>query len=192
MQGLKGERGEEGPIGLPVSVTWPLSYILLEKSWNWSQKHIIHVCSVQQRAYADSVALPAFARQPCSNRSISPISRAHSSKPDWRTAYRYIDPVPHTAGYSATSSRHEVWTFLRYTLGEVTSRNLWSRYDRHFVGIPYGIHVELRGEELSFYSIKTRSVWFKKVSICPSTYQQSVFRRYHMLTVLNGLPTRWR
>jgi len=22
MKGLKGERGEEGPIGLPVSVTW--------------------------------------------------------------------------------------------------------------------------------------------------------------------------
>jgi len=32
MQGLKGERGEEGPIGLPVSVTLPRSYSLLEKS----------------------------------------------------------------------------------------------------------------------------------------------------------------
>jgi len=57
MQGLTGERGEEGPIGLPVSVTWPRSYSLLEKSWHWSQKHIIRgaradlgeVCSVQQR-----------------------------------------------------------------------------------------------------------------------------------------------
>jgi len=26
-------------------------------------------------------------------------------------------------------------TDLQYTLGEVTSQSLWSRYDRHFVGI---------------------------------------------------------
>jgi len=32
--------------------------------------------------YADNVALPAFARRCCSNRSISPACRAHSSKPD--------------------------------------------------------------------------------------------------------------
>jgi len=31
--------------------------------------------------YADNVALPAFARRCCSNRSISPARRAHSSKP---------------------------------------------------------------------------------------------------------------
>ena len=47
-------------------------------------------------------------RRPCSNRSISPTCRAHSSKPaalccsirrmrptDGRTPYRYIDPAPH-------------------------------------------------------------------------------------------------
>jgi len=31
--------------------------------------------------YADNVALPAFARRCCGNRSISPACRAHSSKP---------------------------------------------------------------------------------------------------------------
>ena len=30
MKGLQGERGEEGPIGLPVSVTW-LLFILTAK-----------------------------------------------------------------------------------------------------------------------------------------------------------------
>ena len=28
-------------------------------------------------------------------------------------------------------------TLARYTQGEVTSQNLWSRYDRHFVGITW-------------------------------------------------------
>ena len=66
--------------------------------------------------YADNVALPAFARRGCSNRSASPARRAHSSKPAaaalplWthagtntrtgrgtdrrlRTPYRFIDPA---------------------------------------------------------------------------------------------------
>ena len=30
-------------------------------------------------------------------------------------------------------------TFVPYTSGEVTSQNLWPRYDRHFVGITYGV-----------------------------------------------------
>ena len=38
---------------------------------------------VRLRTYADNVALPAFARRRCcSNRSISPARRAHSSKPE--------------------------------------------------------------------------------------------------------------
>jgi len=69
------------------------------------------VC-VQLPTYADNVALPAFARRArrcCSNRSISPARRAHSSEPaaaglllwahagtDGRTPYSFTDPVPHT------------------------------------------------------------------------------------------------
>jgi len=30
--------------------------------------------------------------------------------------------------------------FPRYTWGEVTSQNLWPRYDRHFVGRPITWH----------------------------------------------------
>jgi len=66
--------------------------------------------------YADNVALPAIARRCCSNRSISPARRAHSSKlvaaacggrigqtdrqtdrrTDGRTPDSCIDPAPHT------------------------------------------------------------------------------------------------
>jgi len=37
---------------------------------------------VQLSTYTDSVALPVFARCYCSSQSISPASRAHSSKPE--------------------------------------------------------------------------------------------------------------
>jgi len=40
--------------------------------------------------YADNVALPAFARRCCSNRSISPAGRAHSSKPAAACRHRTI------------------------------------------------------------------------------------------------------
>ena len=43
----------------------------------------------------------------------------------------------------------------RYTYGEVTSQNLWPRYDRHFVDITC---VELSGEDLSCYLNNIRSV----------------------------------
>jgi len=48
-------------------------------------------------SYANDVALPAFARRRCSNRSTS-ARRAHSSKPaaDGRTPYRLTDPGLHT------------------------------------------------------------------------------------------------
>jgi len=39
-----------------------------------------------------------------------------------------------------------------YTQGEMTSRHLWSRYDRHFVGITWYMCVELIGEDLPCYS----------------------------------------
>jgi len=50
--------------------------------------------------------------------------------------------------------------------------------------------VELRGEDLSSYSNKTQSVWFKKVS--PFTYQQSVLKQHQTQTAFNVLPTTWR
>jgi len=49
----------------------------------------------------------------------------------------------------------------QYAQDEVTSHNLWLRYDRHFVaqhGVMCGV---LRGEDLVCYSNKTESVCFK-------------------------------
>ena len=46
-------------------------------------------------------------------------------------------------------------TICIYTLGGVTSHNLWSRYDRHFVSIYVTM---LRGEDLSCYTNKTQSI----------------------------------
>jgi len=42
-----------------------------------------------------------------------------------------------------------------YTYGESTSQNLWSRYDRHFVGIAWHSVNELMTEDLPSYSNKT-------------------------------------
>ena len=42
-----------------------------------------------------------------------------------------------------------------YIGGEVTSLSLWSRYDRHFVGITF---VEVKGEDLSCHSNETEAV----------------------------------
>ena len=50
-----------------------------------------------------------------------------------------------------------------YTEGEVTSSSLWSRYDRHFVGITR-YSVGLNGEYLSCYSNKAESGSLRK---CP-------------------------
>jgi len=50
-----------------------------------------------------------------------------------------------------------------YTEGEVTSPSLWSRYDRHFVGITR-YSVGLNGEYLSRYSNKAESGSLRK---CP-------------------------
>jgi len=53
----------------------------------------------------------------------------------------------------------------RPTQGEVTSQNLWLRYDRHFVGTTRTTWcVELNGEDLSCCSNKTESVSLRK---CP-------------------------
>jgi len=48
---------------------------------------------------------------------------------------------------------------LRYTLGEVTSENLRSRYGLHFVGIT---RVELNGEDLSCCLNKIESASLRK------------------------------
>jgi len=52
---------------------------------------------------------------------------------------------------------HVPYTVFDYTQGEVTSQNLWPRYDRHFVGITWQC-VELRGEDLSCYLNNIQSV----------------------------------
>ena len=49
-----------------------------------------------------------------------------------------------------------------YTEGEVTSQSLWSRYDRHFVGITRH-DAELNGEDLSRV-IRVKLNPFKKIS----------------------------
>ena len=63
------------------------------------------------------------------------------------------------------------------TQGEVTSQSLWSRYDRHFVGITrYNASVKWRRFIVLF---KWNWInWVPKMSTW-STYQQNVFKRYH-------------
>ena len=53
---------------------------------------------------------------------------------------------------------YNVQMFSHYTEGEVTSQSLWSRYDRHFVGITRYKCVELNGKDLLYYSNKIESV----------------------------------
>ena len=56
-----------------------------------------------------------------------------------------------------TSLTARIRSNLQYTQGEMTSQNLWLRYDRHFVGITWHC-VELRDEDLSCYLNSIRSV----------------------------------
>jgi len=55
---------------------------------------------------------------------------------------------------------------LANTYGEVTSQSLWSRYDRHFVGITR--YTALRGEDSSCYWNKIESVSLRK---CPHDHR---------------------
>ena len=50
-------------------------------------------------------------------------------------------------------------------IGEVTSQNLRSRYDSHFVGITHSIMRGIKGAKIyRIVRIQTKSVWFKKMS----------------------------
>jgi len=63
-----------------------------------------------------------------------------------------------------------------YTSGEVTSHNLWSRYDRRFVGIaPINTvsFLELRGEDVVCYSNKIKcSLNVSAVCLRKSLYER--------------------
>jgi len=43
--------------------------------------------------------------------------------------------MPFVVGFLVRYTRGESVDTRKYTQGEVTSQSLWSRYDRHFVGI---------------------------------------------------------
>ena len=77
------------------------------------------------------------------------------------------------------------------TYGEVTSQSLWSRYERHFVGITrHNASVKWRRFIVLFEWNWIN--WVPKMSTW-STYQQNVFKRYHSDEHFSEfLPTRWR
>jgi len=54
------------------------------------------------------------------------------------TRRAFSRPAAHPMSSGATCSSHFFARLcVRYTQGEVTSHNLWSRYNRHFVGITW-------------------------------------------------------
>jgi len=61
-------------------------------------------------------------------------------------------------------SVNNLQTVIAYTKGDVTSRDLWPRYDRHFVGMKCRNEWGYGGEDLSCYSNKIHSVCLRK---CP-------------------------
>ena len=65
------------------------------------------------------------------------------------------------------------------TCSEVTSQNLWSRYDHHFVGITWHIVYGVEGWRF-IVLFKLHSIrWFMKMSVWSLARQQSVFQQYH-------------
>ena len=59
--------------------------------------------------------------------------------------------------------------------GAVTSQNLWSRYDRHFVGKTWH-NVRNRGAKIyRVIQMSTESFWFKKMFTWSLTYQRSAY-----------------
>jgi len=76
------------------------------------------------------------------------------------------------------SSPWHLWTIFNVTVhGEVTSQNLWSQNDRHFVGIDIVCEVKERRFIVLFkyYWIN----WSKTILLGSLTDQQSLFKRYH-------------
>ena len=73
----------------------------------------------------------------------------------------------------------------------MTSQSLWSRYDRHFLGITR--YTALSQMAKIYRVIQTKLNQFKKMSTSSLTYQQSAFKRYHSAKHFSEfLPTRWR
>ena len=73
----------------------------------------------------------------------------------------------------------------------MTSRNLWSRYDRQFVGITRYNASSYMAKTYRVIQIKLNHS--KKMSIWSVTYQNSVFKRYHSDEhFAEFIPTRWR
>jgi len=73
--------------------------------------------------------------------------------------------------------RRTLSTTHAYTEGDVTSQSLWSRDDRHFVGITR--YNALRYMAKIDHVIRIKLNQFKKMDIWSLTYQQSVCKRYH-------------
>ena len=118
--------------------------------------------SVQLPTSADNVTLLAVTaeRRPCSNRSISPARRAHSSKPaaaacgrhgcrktDRRTPDSFIDPAPHTM-QAVSITRAEL---QRRTKAVTANSHRQVRHDKTIESVSR----PLRRCELDFRQLKT-------------------------------------
>jgi len=116
------------------------------------------VC-VQLPTYADNVALPAFARRCCCNRSISPARRAHSSKP----AATGLLPWARHAGTRRQTDRRKDTVPFRRTCSS------------HYAAVPIKLDAEaITG--LFMYLLRTSY-------ICIHTYRQTLYKCYK--TVIN-------
>jgi len=84
---------------------------------------------------------------------IAPVSRLNFYRKStlFSLIYTQIDSNFMKLGIALSTVRF-------YTQSEMTSQSLWSRYDRHFVGICSTRYNALCGEDLSCHSNKTESV----------------------------------
>ena len=58
------------------------------------------------------------------------------------------------------------WVLRVYTYGDVTSRNQWPRYNRHFVGITwYNVMYGVKGRRFIMLFIQHSIRWFMKMSV---------------------------
>jgi len=105
-------------------------------------------------------------------RSLS-LASAHSTGWEWCDWSGGFDDSTCTSVLLRSQTHTQTQT---YTQGEVTSRNLWPRYDRHFVGI---IMCGFKGRSF-IVLFKQHSIrWFMKVPVWSLACRQSVFQWCH-------------
>ena len=144
-----------------------------------SRVHVIAWLSVLVACYRSSLTS-------CSATSATSTTPRVTS--GWTTWARCCGcRVKRTSRSTRASSRPASSSWV-YTYGEVTSQNLWPRYDRHFVAVTWHNVWSQGAKILLCYLNNTRSVGLWK---CPYDHYRTNKADITVQTFLRLLPTRW-